>query len=265
MRQLLAKALIETGSVPVFKQQATIRKEEDSSDYYLYEGPPELKSARLEIAKFSMKQAAIRVEKNKIRRETIDPIEEEELIDRELEMIPKFEISMSQFADSSCASKGCFSSDGKYFATSGWSGLCKVWSVPDCNLSSTLLGHINRAIDIQFNPLFGQENTRIALASSGADNTVRLWPLEEGEEFQKGTVLKGHDDRVNKVRFHPMGKHVISTSHDKTWKFWDIETQKALFTQSGHTKPVFACSPQPDGSLVVSILCFIDKLIIFQT
>jgi len=255
LRQLLAKTLIETGAVPAFKQTTTSKKEEESSDYYLYEGPPELRAARLEIAKYSMKQAAIRVEKNKIRRETTDPIEEEELIDRELEMIPKFEISMSQFADSSCASKGCFSSDGKYFATSGWSGLCKIWSVPDCNLQTTLLGHINRAIDIQFNPLFGQENTKICLASSGADNSVRLWPFEQGEEFQKATVLKGHDDRVNKVRFHPMGKHVISSSHDKTWKLWDMETQKALFTQTGHTKPVFACSVQPDGSLVFTGDC----------
>ena len=255
LKQLLSKILIETGSVPTFKKHKTHLRDEEN-EYFLYEGSAELKNARQEIAKYSLKEAAIRVEKNKIKKETIDPIEEEELIDRELEEIPKFEMSMCQFADPSCVSKGCFSPDTKYFATSGWSGLCKVWSIPDCNLKTTLLGHSNRAIDIQFSPFFGKEgNTSVSLATSGADNTVRLWPLQEEEEFQKSMILKGHEDRVNKVRFHPMGKHVISTSHDKTWKFWDIETKKELFTQSGHSKPVFACSVQPDGSLVFTGDC----------
>lgn len=251
MKALLSKVLIETGSIPTFFKQKPILRDEDN-EYFLYEGSNELKKARLEIAQYSLKQAAIRIEKSKIKKETIDPIEEEEIIDQELKQIPQFESSMCQFADPSCVSKGVFSPDTKYYATSGWSGLCKVWKIPDCSLQTTLLGHSNRAIDIQFHPLFGKENTPVSLATSGADNTVRLWPLQEEEEFQKSTILKGHEDRVNKVRFHPMGKYVVSTSHDKTWKFWDIETKKELFTQTGHSKPVFACSIQPDGSLVVS-------------
>jgi U4/U6 small nuclear ribonucleoprotein PRP4 len=250
----LSRVYIETGQLPAFHKQKTHLRDEDN-EYFLYEGDENLRQARLQMAEYSLKQAAVRVEKSKIKKETVDPIEEEEIIDNELKEIPRFEISMSQFADPSCVSKGVFSPDGKYFATSGWSGLCKVWKIPSCDLQTTLLGHHNRAIDIQFHPHFGTDaNNPISLATSGADNSVRLWPLDETEEFQKSFVLKGHEDRVNKVRFHPMGKHVVSTSHDKTWKFWDCETRKELLTQTGHSKPVFACSIQPDGSLVVSII-----------
>jgi len=145
-----------------------------------------------------------------------------------------------------------FSPNQQYFATSGWSGICKIWTLPDCKLKTTMLGHSNRCIDITFHPFSGisQSENTVNLASCGADNTVRLWSLDENEEFQKGIVMKGHEDRVNKVRFHPMGKHAVSTSHDKTWKFWDIETKREILTQTGHSRPVYACSIHPDGSLL---------------
>lgn len=254
LKRLLAKILLETGELPSFqKQKPNLRDEEN--EYFLYEGTKELKQARQEIAQFTIRESAIRIEKAKLKRETTDPLEEEALIDQELLQIPEFEMSMVQFADPSCVSKGCFSPDTKYFATSGWSGLCKIWSIPDCNLKTTLLGHINRAIDIQFHPSFGNNSpANAALATSGADNTVRVWPFDEEDEYQKATVFKGHEDRVNKVRFHPMGKYLVSTSHDKTWRLWDIETRKEIIAQTGHTKPLYALSLQCDGSLVVSIL-----------
>ena len=49
-----------------------------------------------------------------------------------------------------------------------------------------------------------------------------------------------------------MGKHLASSSHDKTWKFWDIETQELLFIQTGHIAPIYPISFQPDGALLAS-------------
>ncbi len=101
LKGLLAKIMMETGSAPVFKKQKVTNRE-DNDDYYFYEGSKELQKAREDIAKYSFKEAAIRVEMNKIRKETIDPVEEEEIIDQELMEIPKYEMSMCQFADPSC-------------------------------------------------------------------------------------------------------------------------------------------------------------------
>ena len=88
-------------------------------------------------------------------------------------MLPfqQFESTMCQKADLSHVSRGCFSPDGKYFATAGWSGKARVWSVPDCKLSLELFGHLGRVTDVQFNPI---QNQSIFVASSSEDNTIRL-------------------------------------------------------------------------------------------
>jgi len=66
------------------------------------------------------------------------------------------------------------------------------------------------------------------LVTASADGSVRLWSLDPQFELQKSHVLKGHEDTVNFVEFHPIGKHIASSSHDKTWRLWDIESGKEL-------------------------------------
>jgi U4/U6 small nuclear ribonucleoprotein PRP4 len=68
------------------------------------------------------------------------------------------------------------------------------------------------------------------IATGSADTCVRLWSLNPDYEFQKSIELKGHEDTVNYIDFHPMGKHIASGSNDKTWKLWDIEYKKLLLT-----------------------------------
>ena len=49
-------------------------------------------------------------------------------------------------------SRGTLSPDETLFATSGWSGDCKVWGIPDCMKKTTLKGHNDRVISIRFHP-----------------------------------------------------------------------------------------------------------------
>lgn len=57
---------------------------------------------------------------------------------------------------------------------------------------------------------------------------------------------------MNYVEYHPMGKHIASSSHDHTWRLWDLETQKQLLLQEGHSAPVYPLSFHQDGSLLAS-------------
>lgn len=65
-------------------------------------------------------------------------------------------------------------------------------------------------------------------------------------------TLRGHQDRVCRVVFHPSGDYVASASFDTTWRLWDVSTQKELLLQEGHSKEVYSVEFQDDGALVAS-------------
>lgn len=54
--------------------------------------------------------------------------------------IHQMAIHSSQVGDTRPISYCTFSPNSKLLATASWSGLCKVWSVPDCTLQQTLKG-----------------------------------------------------------------------------------------------------------------------------
>ena len=259
LKTLLAKILMENGALPqnTNKTLGSTNNEpmtrDEENEYFLYEGDSSLKSIRMEIAKDSLRTAAMRIEKSKIKKITIDPLEEEDLIDNEMKQVATFEMKMCQFGDCSSLIRGHFLADQSLYGTSGGSGDCKIWSIPDCGLATKLMGHCNRVNDIKFHPmarnglgpsLYGN------IATVASDNTARLWTLDLEKHNQKNVILKGHEDRVNRLLFDNRGSHLITTSHDKTWRFWDIERTKELMVQTGHSRPVYSCSLHPDGSLV---------------
>lgn len=65
-------------------------------------------------------------------------------------------------------------------------------------------------------------------------------------------TLKGHEDRVCRVAFHPSGDYVASASFDTSWRLWDVATAKELLLQEGHSKEVYSVEFQEDGALVAS-------------
>lgn len=66
------------------------------------------------------------------------------------------------------------------------------------------------------------------------------------------SVMKGHQDRICRVAFHPSGNYVASASFDTTWRLWDINTSKEILLQEGHSREVYAVEFQDDGALAAS-------------
>jgi U4/U6 small nuclear ribonucleoprotein PRP4 len=58
--------------------------------------------------------------------------------------------------------------------------------------------------------------------------------------------------RVARLAFHPSGKFIGTASFDTTWRLWDVETQKEVLLQEGHSREVFTIGFQNDGALVAS-------------
>lgn len=108
----------------------------------------------------------------------------------------------------------------------------------------------------------GTHTPQTNLASAGADCKALLWSMTSTKPI--GT-LSGHAARLARIAFHPSGerrkpsrlalappcsnpeccvvlflagKYIATTSFDKTWRLWDVETQKSLCVQEGHAKEV---------------------------
>jgi hypothetical protein len=64
--------------------------------------------------------------------------------------------------------------------------------------------------------------------------------------------LQGHAARLCRVAFHPMKRHVATTSFDHTWRLWDVEASQLLLLQDGHARECYGIGFHPDGSLAAS-------------
>lgn len=65
-------------------------------------------------------------------------------------------------------------------------------------------------------------------------------------------TMKGHQERICRVAFHPSGNYVASASFDTTWRLWDVATTQELLLQEGHSKEVYSVEFQDDGALAAS-------------
>jgi len=146
-----------------------------------------------------------------------------------------------------------FSPTGAHVATSSWTGHCKIWDAKTTKLRSLMKGHTERAQHVAWNPTPGGATT-LNLVTSGADNKILFWPLEnpggDYSELKPMKILEGHWDRVNNTAFHPSGRWIGSTSFDKTWCLWDVETGQEILTQGGNSRAVYALAFHCDGALV---------------
>ena len=236
---------------------------DDKHDLFYTEGPDELKIARQQIARFSLPRGGERVAQAKRRREVL----ERELARAAEESRPwedaaetaaiakvnALENRSSQIGDDRPISTCAFCGDGSVVATGSWSGIVKLWDTPGCTLheGGTLRGHTERVTSVSFSKASGRSvgpglNN---LASGGADCIVNLWSLQRDSPLHS---LKGHFDVVSSVTYHPSNKYLVSTSFDKTWRLWDLETQQSLLVQEGHSRGVYTAACQVDGSLLAT-------------
>lgn len=260
------KGLIATKGDQLLDRQKDKKSSGASTDLFYTEGTPELQAARLAIAKASMAKSAERLRKERKQRENEDVYSYEDRLKRVQAHIQKNLYSeVSQVGDVRPLSHCAFSPDPNtsYLATASWSGLVKLWKVPSAEVAVTMRGHDDRCQCVAWHPQActpGASN--IALASGSANSKILLWGMDSSEDDTMGDEggkvqtpmrsLEDHDERVNRVLFHPMGRHLLSTSHDMTWRVWDLETGQSMLLQEGHTAPVYAIAVHPDGSLVAT-------------
>lgn len=228
------------------KKQYEQTQSHDSTWYH--EGPETLRVARQWIAEYSLPRAKDRLEEARKLR-SLPPTTKTAKTQELQKRLQGMSIHSSQIGDTRPVSYCEFSPNSRLLATSSWSGLCKVWSVPNCELQQTLRGHTCHVGAIIFHPkaTITQEPNVCNMVTCAADGSVKLWDLKSEESIAD---IEGHmPHRVSKMAFHPSGRFLGTCCYDCSWRLWDLQQCTEVLHQEGHGKPVHCISFQVDGSV----------------
>ncbi|XP_014248666.1 U4/U6 small nuclear ribonucleoprotein Prp4 [Cimex lectularius] len=249
-RNRLRDLLSRLGEDAIYKKQEEeeerIKQEKEQETWY-HEGSEALRNVRLWIAKYSIPRAKERLKKA---REELNQAEASVTAKKQelQKKLTSLSIYCSQIGDTRPISYCHFSPDSSMLATSSWSGLCKIWSIPDCEEKRVLRGHNCNVCAIEFHPHAGRGGkTACDLASCAVDGSVKLWSVGSEEPI---VDVEGHSPhRVSRLGFHPSGRLMATCCYDSSWRLWDLETVQEVLHQEGHSSSVYCISFQCDGSI----------------
>lgn len=129
--------------------------------------------------------------------------------------------------------------------------LNKPCRLPDSGLPAIQCG--SSVLDFAMDPFNRQQ-----LAAACESGFVSIWEIPDEGVTETITsplvVLKGHNDKPNLVKYHPVASGVLaSSSLDLTVKIWDIDKAKALITLTGHSEQVLSMAWKSDGTRLATI------------
>ncbi|KAK4304526.1 hypothetical protein Pmani_023519 [Petrolisthes manimaculis] len=253
LKELLSRlgedALKKTGA----GQQEVEPSEQDQQrpeETWYHEGPESLKEARMFLVNYSIPRARARLKREHL--ENMVPEATRTAKRQEVQnKLRSFSLLSSQNADGRPVSYCSFSPNGKYLATSSWSGLVKLWTVSNCREEQVFSGHNSYVDCVEWHPnaTLNMEPSALNLVSCGRDGSVQLWGLNGEEPLGE---LPSLETRVSRVKFHPSGRFLGVCVHDNSWRLWDLETEEEVLFQEGHSKPVYCIDFQNDGSLAAT-------------
>ncbi|EHA97760.1 U4/U6 small nuclear ribonucleoprotein Prp4 [Heterocephalus glaber] len=196
-------------------------KEQYQQTWY-HEGPSSLKVARLWIANYSLPRAMKGLEEAPLHKEIPETTRTSQMqeLHKSLQSLNNF---CSQIGDDWPISYCHFSPNCKMLATACWSGLCKLWSVPDCNLLHTLRVGV---IVFHSKSTVSLDQKDVNLASCAADGSVKLWSLDSDEPVAGWSPLKtlaGLEGKVMVLDISSDGQLIATCLYDRTFKLWVAE------------------------------------------
>uniref|UniRef100_A0A1B0D3J2 Pre-mRNA processing factor 4 (PRP4)-like domain-containing protein n=1 Tax=Phlebotomus papatasi TaxID=29031 RepID=A0A1B0D3J2_PHLPP len=250
LRELLA-SLGEnafTQKVVEEEERKQLQKEQESTWYH--EGPESLRVARIWIANYSLPKAKQRLQVAKELLSVPSATKASRMVELQKRLQSLAPIC-SQVGDTRPISHCSFNADSSLLMTSSWSGICKLWSVPNCEFIQNFRGHSCHVGGVAFrNNVPRDAMNEVAMASGATDGTVKLWAF--GNEESIADIIGHVPHRVSRLAFHPSGRFLGTTCYDASWRLWDLEQKQEVLHQEGHAKAVHCIAFQDDGSVCVT-------------
>ncbi|MCK9899226.1 Hsp70 family protein [Frankia sp. Cpl3] len=108
----------------------------------------------------------------------------------------------------------------------------------------TLSGHERDVTCAAFSP----DGTMLATTSRDG---ARLWDVATGRAAGRlaGRRIAG----LHGCAFSPDGRLLATTGADKTARIWEIATERAVLSLTGHKGPVYGCAFSPDGTMLATV------------
>uniref|UniRef100_A0A673LJ65 U4/U6 small nuclear ribonucleoprotein Prp4-like n=1 Tax=Sinocyclocheilus rhinocerous TaxID=307959 RepID=A0A673LJ65_9TELE len=255
-RERLRNILSVVGPDALKKSKKEDEKAKRTHEYqqtWYHEGPSFLKEARVWLAKYSLPRAVERLDAARAHKEIPEStrtVKQQEL-HKALRNVNNF---CSQIGDDRPISHCQFSPNSKLLVTASWSGLCKLWKVPDCTLVRTLRGHNTNVGAISFHPqaTLTLEESDVNMASCAVDGSVKLWSLDRCVLFKISGgsgglaslwAVSGH----NLLFFHIFNRIIIFFGLDAFARVWDLRTGRCIMFLEGHHKEIYSINFSPNG------------------
>jgi len=87
------------------------------------------------------------------------------------------------------------------------------------------------------------------LASAGADNVIKVWTYETGEQAR---TIPAHGKQVTRLVFIGTTPQFATCSGDATVKFWNVDNGGNVRNFGGNNDYVYAVGVSPDGAVVAA-------------
>ncbi|EER30505.1 predicted protein [Candida tropicalis MYA-3404] len=224
-------------------------EEEDNEEFYT-PGPSELYDVRLKILKSSLIKASTRLDLEK----EMNSFDYTYYLKQRRNLnlkASKFELFGSQMikGNTRAISTVRFSPNDEFIASGSWDGSICIMNSKDLSTFSFIPnGYHSEKVTLDWD----MNSNKNVFASGGNEGNLNIWEVSESQLKPSVSIKQAHDQRITKSIFHPINDYLVTSSSDKTWKLWDINNEKELMVQEGHTSEVISCSIHQDGSLLFS-------------